>query len=255
MEVHRTAAYRGWDAHWLERGRLALVVVPQVGGRVMGVRWRDFEVSFVNPDLAGRVEDASAANDVRVVKRGRGFLLWGGEKTWLAPQDRWTDALPFYDLDSGRYDVSVDLDPPSVRVTSPICRETGVQLERTIALGSAEGTWTVEHAMTNRGLAPVSWGLWIVSMVSRSARVHLPVAAGSSFPDGVKTFANEGDSCVVRDDVVTRNDGYATIVCREARKYKYGVDAATASALACIEREGAGVVAHRMSVPAFHPRP
>ena len=33
-----------------------------------------------------------------------GFVLWGGDKTWLAPQDRWTDGDPFLDLDSGAYD-------------------------------------------------------------------------------------------------------------------------------------------------------
>jgi hypothetical protein len=75
--------------------------VPQVGGRMMGLRWHDEELAFVNGDLAGRVDDVAAIEDVRSAKWEQGFVLWGGDKTWLAPQDDWTDAVPFIDLDSG----------------------------------------------------------------------------------------------------------------------------------------------------------
>ena len=89
------ATYKGWDGCRLERGPLALVLVPQIGGRVMGVQWRGQELSFVNPDYEGRVEDVAAIADVHARKRQLGFLLWGGEKTWLAPQSRWTGDVPF----------------------------------------------------------------------------------------------------------------------------------------------------------------
>ena len=81
----RRGIYKDWDACWLENGPLALALVPQVGGRIMGLCWHDEELAFVNGALAGRIDDVAAIEDVRGAKRERGFVLWGGDKTWLAP--------------------------------------------------------------------------------------------------------------------------------------------------------------------------
>ncbi len=97
----RPETYMGWEAWRIQHGPLELVLVPQVGGRLMGIQWHGQELSFVNPDGEGRIQDVSAIADVHECKRRLGFLLWGGDKTWLAPQNRWTDEVPFIDLDSG----------------------------------------------------------------------------------------------------------------------------------------------------------
>ncbi|MEO0489019.1 MAG: hypothetical protein AAFZ49_05600, partial [Cyanobacteria bacterium J06659_2] len=147
------AEYAGWpDALWIEAERLTLMLVPQVGGRVMGLHWYNYPIYWVNPSLGGKPIDVALITPPATAKADLGFLLWGGGKTWLAPQDRWHSGLPFLDLDSGAYRLNVleEADTQvSVVMTSPICRETGVQLTRTISLGTEVDCWQVTHQMTN----------------------------------------------------------------------------------------------------------
>src|SRR5689334_19104574 len=104
----REGAVHGWSGWWVARGPLELGLVPQVGGRIMSMRWRGHELSFVHPAHAGRVLDVSGMADVRRAKREIGFIHWGGDKTWLAPQERWTESVPFLDLDAGPYALEVE---------------------------------------------------------------------------------------------------------------------------------------------------
>ena len=162
--------------------------------------------------------------------------------------------MPFIDLDSGTYDVAIDQANASVTMTSPVCRETGVQIERTVMPGGQPGTWRVSHVLRNRGEAPVSWAPWIVAMILRPATVFLPTRPASSHPRGVKTFAHEGDSVSLRDQVLRFAGAVAVFSCREPLKFKYGADGETGSALAVIEAGPRGYVGLRKSVPTFHPK-
>lgn len=251
----RAAPFRGWDAQWIEQGPLTLILVPQVGGRIMGVLWKGREVSFVNPECEGRVLDLASVADIHQAKRRFGFVLWGGDKTWLAPQDQWTDGDPFLDLDSGAYTTSVDEAGGAVTMLSPVCRETGVQIERTVTVGAAAGTWTVASRLINASDRAVLWAPWDVDMMLRPATVYLPTRADSAFPGGVKTFDNEGVSASVRDDVVRLVDGIAVVSCRDAVKFKYGVDADRGRILAVIDGGDRGKVGYRKSLATYHPQP
>ena len=91
-------SYLGWRALWLRGPEFKLALVPDVGGRIMGIEWRGQQLAFANPDLEGRTEQVAGVEDVRARKRALGLVLWGGDKTWLAPQARWTDEAPFLDL-------------------------------------------------------------------------------------------------------------------------------------------------------------
>ena len=251
----RTAHYQGWDAIQIEHGPLSLMLVPQVGGRVMSVGWKDHELSFVNPELAGKVLDVAAVSDLRDAKRRFGFVLWGGDKTWLAPQDRWTDSVPFLDLDSGAYSASVDQSGSAVTMRSPVCRETGVQIERTVTMGRHPGAWSVTSRLVNASDHVVQWAPWDVDMMLRPATVFLPTRPYSAFPRGVRTFDAEGDSALARDQVVTFVGEYAVISCREAVKFKYGVDADVGRILAVFEHSAGGWLGYRKAVPTYHPQP
>ena len=254
--VIRPNTYKGWDAVRIERGPLALVLVPQVGGRLMGIQWHGQELSFVNPDCQGRVLDVAAIADVQECKRRLGFLLWGGDKTWLAPQSRWNDGVPFIDLDSGAYSLSIDRAAAAAVVVSPVCRETGVQIERSLTLGEAPGTWTLCHTVRNRSGQPVAWAPWDVAMINRPATVYLPTWPGSPFPQGLRTFEEEGVSAAVRPDVVRfLGDGIAAVSCRDAVRFKYGVDPKIGSVLAVVDGGPRGPVGLCKSVPVQHGRP
>ncbi|MEE8622732.1 MAG: hypothetical protein V3T27_02470 [Alphaproteobacteria bacterium] len=247
--------YKDWDAWWIERGALALVLVPQVGGRIMGMIWRGRDLAFTNAELEGRVENVAAVDDIRARKRELGFLLWGGDKTWLAPQGRWTENVPFIDLDSGAYELSVDSNNSIATMTSPVCRETGVQIERRVGLGNRTGTWRVTHTLRNESGGVVSWAPWIVTMLVRPASVFLPTRADSPYPQGVRTFKNEGVSATVRDRVLSHIDDIAVVSCRDPIKFKYGADAESGSILAVIGSGPEGLIGFRKSVPTYRQQP
>lgn len=247
--------YKGWDAYWIVHGSLTLILVPQVGGRIMGMQWHGQELAFINADLEGHVKHIATAQNVLACKRDLGFLLWGGDKTWLAPQEAWSDELPFLDLDSGAYKIEIERPNPdgaTLRMTSPICRETGVQISRTVNVKAGEAGWTVLHRLHNRSDREVRWAPWDVSMVRRPARVYLPRRQDSRYRNGVKTFDNEGESTTVRDAVVSDLGDLAAIRCVEPRKFKFGVDADLGSILAIVDVEDFGLVGYRKNVPTFH---
>lgn len=255
MPAIREADFFGWNALWIEQGPLTLVLVPEIGGRTMGVVWKGHELSFANPEYRGRLPDVASIADVHQAKRRFGFVLWGGDKTWLAPQDRWTDGVPFLDLDSGAYEPSVDRTRGMVTMTSPVCRETGVRIERTVTLGAKPGTWSVTSRLINASDRVVDWAPWDVAMMLRPATVFMPTGPDSVFPQGVRTFDNEGVSTSVRDEVVSFVDHIAVVSCRDAVKFKYGVDAALGRILAVLETGDGGLIGYRKSVPTFHPQP
>lgn len=222
----KRADFAGWpDALWITAAPLTLVLVPQVGGRIMGLQWKTQDVFWVNPELAGQPLAVSRLSEPGVDKQALGFLLWGGNKTWLAPQEQWLNALPFIDLDSGPYTVTGITESPSqvvVTLRSPVCRESGMQITRQLTV-EATG-WHLNHTLANCGDRPASWGIWSNSMVCRPAQVWLPLGETSQFQGGVKTFVQEGDSLAARSHVVEQQAAMAIVHCEAPRKFKFGVD-------------------------------
>lgn len=54
----KQAEFAGWSyALWVESDRMSLVLVPQVGGRIMGVRWGQQDLFWVNESLADTAVD------------------------------------------------------------------------------------------------------------------------------------------------------------------------------------------------------
>jgi hypothetical protein len=240
----------GWDGWWIRREPLELGLVPSVGGRLMSLRWRSHELSFVHPAHAGR-RVALAAGDPPTLKRAMGFVHWGGDKTWLGPQEHWIEAMPFLDLDSGAYAIDVEQDVPAeVRVTmrSPVCRESGVRLTRAITLRDGAPDFTVVHGLENVSATSVTWGLWDVHQVLGPGVAYVPRRIASTFRDGVKAYPAEGDSEGARPDVVRLMGGLAAIDCRRPRWFKFGVDAEEGWAVGIVEGPD-GLIGYRKEVP------
>jgi hypothetical protein len=252
----RPGRYRGWHSCHVRRGPLELIIVPQIGGRIMGLRWHDHDLFFTQPEREGQCPDLPPNGDVRAAKEALGFPLWGGDKTWLAPQDRWNDATPFVDLDSGPYELKIEQswsERAVLRLTSRVCRETGVQISRTITVPAGRSDWTVKHCLFNASDHDVEWGLWSVTMLLRPADVYVPRRSGSQFHDGVKTFDQEGDSVALRGCVVDALGASAIIHCRGDQAFKYGVDADQGWLLAVQYVSGLGPVAFSKWVPVHDP--
>jgi hypothetical protein len=246
----RPGAVHGWQGWWIVRGPLEIGLVPQVGGRVMSMRWRSHELSFVHSEHAGRMIEVPGLTDVRRAKRDLGFIHWGGDKTWLAPQERWTDDVPFLDLDAGPYALEVEHGGPDlvrIALRSAVCRETGVRLTRTITVRADVEDVVVEHVLENASAAKVAWGLWDVHQINGPGIAYVARGAGSIFRDGLKAFPAEGDSDGARARVVRLLDGVVAIDCRRRGWFKFGTDA-EGWVLGVVETPH-GLVGYRKSVP------
>ncbi|MCW5892983.1 MAG: hypothetical protein KIT14_20910 [bacterium] len=237
----------GWGGLWLRRGPLALGLVPQVGGRIMSLRWRERELAWVHPAHRGARLDVGAAADLSALRRRVGFVHWGGDKTWLAPQERWPDAVAFLDLDAGVW-TATPSGAGAVAMTSPVCRETGMRITRVVALGDADGVFTVTHVLENAGRAPATWGAWDVQQLAAPGVAFLPRrTAGSAFADGVKAYAAEGDSEGLRATVLRPLGDVVAIDCATPRWCKYGADADEGWVLG-VQRLGDVHIAHVKAV-------
>jgi hypothetical protein len=254
----RKQTYLGWPAWQIQQGPLELMLIPQVGGRVMRFAWEGENLLFTHPDFRGCIEPIDQVEDVHVAKRQMGFRLWGGEKTWLAPQDRWTDGVPFLDLDSGAYTIDIVADTAEqvcVRMTSPVCRETGVQIVRTVTVRGEQACVQVAHELVNTSSHPVTWGLWSVSQFLKPASVYLPRGHHSCHPDGVKTFIEEGQSSQVRAQMVQAIGGLAQIRCQDAVAFKFGVDATEGWLFSICDRPDHGPIGYLTTYPVFANQP
>jgi hypothetical protein len=254
----RELVYKGWAAWSIGSGPLELILVPQVGGRIMGLRWRGDELFFTQPERQGIVPNYDPEVDVIGQKRALGFPLWGGDKTWIAPQSHWNSASPYLDLDSGPYKleiVAASSDYVTLRMTSNVCRETCLRVSRTVTVRAASTGFLVVHELENTGLAPRQAEIWDVAMVTTPGAVYLPTWGASSYPAGVKTYESEGRSAEVRAAVVEHRDGYAVVSCQDRVAFKFGVDGPEGWITAVLQRPDGRLVGYRKSMPVFLDRP
>ncbi len=227
----------GWRGLRLAQGRVSLVIAPEIGGRVISLCLDGVEVMFTHEEVRGKVIDPRKFDNVRQAKADLGWLHYGGYKTWLAPQRHWTEGLPFLDLDSGSYAVDRRESPDgeAVRLTSPVCRETGMQLTREISLLPTGGV-RVKQGMVNLSDKPVNWGLWDVTQVAGPGLAVLPVADSSKFERGVLAYANEGRSPEIMDQFVEPGPGYVIVRCNQTESFKYGTDSRAGWILGLLDR-------------------
>ncbi len=210
----RETAFLGWQGLALSAGPLRAVVVPAVGGRVMGLSVDGVELFYQHPRWLGRTADLPPGESFHKAKHRLTFRLWGGDKTWVAPQDAWADAMPPVDLDSGVYDWH--LDGHRVVMTSPLCRETGCRIRREVSLDE-DGTLNVTEHLTNEGTAPAHRGLWNVTQLRRPMTVWLPMAAADLRP-----YPQEGDSVALFPQVVRPAPDGCRVLCHDPAHFKVG---------------------------------
>jgi hypothetical protein len=223
--------YLDWPAVSLRDGDLELFVVPSIGGRLMGMRYRGEELNFVNASLAGRVPTDDPDEWAELCGEWA-FPLWGGGKTWVAPESRWPDGVPHRDLDSGAYKVLKtwsDERSMGIELESPICEQSGLQIFRRITLEAGTSSWSTLHRLTNRGSIARECGIWDVLMLNRPARVDVTVdSTAYGVRDVVAQIAGKGpiaDLC--ETDIVRLQGAELQVECDRAVEFKLGIAHAT----------------------------
>jgi len=203
----------GWEGYRLSIGDISLGITPQIGGRIISLTFEGEELFFVQKEHQGEIVDLKMVDDLRAKKKELGFRLWGGDKTWVAPQSEWWEKIPPLDLDAGQYDIEVG--PTDVVMTSPICRETGLQIIRRVEL-KEDGTIMLDQTFSNTGNKPIERGIWDVTQMMRPFEVYLP---GSK--ENFRAYKDEG----LIEDVQTKieeHEGCMKISCNDATHFKFG---------------------------------
>src|ERR1051325_2387595 len=99
----KKSEYRGWQSLALKNDLIEVQVVPDIGGRVLQLKLGDHELLWVNDKLAGKPPTATG------LALDGGWLNYGGDKLWPAPQgwhnDQQWPGPPDAVLDGSPYEV------------------------------------------------------------------------------------------------------------------------------------------------------
>ena len=194
----------------LRWGDLELALLPAVGGRLWDVTYCGRSLLFQNPDLVNLPSDLGNLRHLPTRSPQFGFPLWGGEKTWIAPDSSWMDGAPFPVLDSGPYEVS-DQSPTHAILLSEICPASGLSVRRRISLTSGH-SWSIDHVVTNHGKAGRLTGIWSVMMLDT------PSALTVAMPEpAFETVFGDAGTCVVEAPQAVK------IACDRMREFKVGM--------------------------------
>lgn len=172
--------YHGWDGYCLSNGEIEIGVTPNIGGRIISLRYREEELLYVDQNRLGEIFELGKIEDLSTFKKAFGFRLWGGDKTWVAPEQNWIVGIPPLHLDAGQYAACVD--GQSITMTSPVDQETGLQMIRKIALQS-NGEITLTQQFTNQSHKTISCGIWDVTQLLRPFRIYFPARGDQVKPD------------------------------------------------------------------------
>ncbi|MFF3494696.1 DUF4380 domain-containing protein [Streptomyces sp. NPDC002795] len=158
----------------LSNDRLALVLAPELGGRILSLTLDGREFLYRSAAL---LDEECGARDPSLVGPHDGEMAnwrnWGGDKTWPAPQgwsgpDEWAGP-PDPVLDSGPYTPHIEADPDGqwavVTLTSADDPRTGLRLGREIRLGAGRTDFELRLTGVNTSDRPVRWALWNVTQL------------------------------------------------------------------------------------------
>lgn len=158
-------------ATWLRNDHVELGFVPELGGRLLSLRFAGRELLWRNDSLVD-AELEPVGGHVFAPNSGTmgDWVNYGGDKTWLAPQaldegdgggdDGWAGP-PDPVLDSGPY--TVDVRDGSVLMSSGTDPRTGVRLTRAVTIEPGRAGYRLELLASNLSDRPVRWALWNVT--------------------------------------------------------------------------------------------
>lgn len=199
-----------WHLLRLRKGDLKLTLLPGIGGRLWDVELNGHSLLFQNPDLTGIDIQNTPIGDLPTRSPQFGFPLWGGEKTWIAPDTAWANGSPYPVLDSSAYAVTSMTDT-DVEMTSAICPLSRLSITRHISLLS-DTSWTIAHGITNHGEEIRPTGVWSVMMIDTPAAISVAMEAA--------TFDSVFGSA---DGMLTTQPQGIAAICTKKQEFKIGL--------------------------------
>ena len=184
-----------WDSINLQNELIEVQAVPKIGGRIVQYKLGDHEFFWVNKDLAGIDPPAS-----RLTADG-GWLNYGGDKVWPAPQG-WDDGEHWFGppdpvLDGGPYTAEMTKEngrTVAVQMTSEKDPRSGVQFTRKFKIFDGTTRVKIKATMKNIDDKPRRWGIWAVTQFDTGNRhgdgynrnfwVYCPINPNSMYHKG-----------------------------------------------------------------------
>lgn len=164
--------FEGWKAQQLSNSWVQLVIVPQLGGRVMQVYFDGHPYLFVNVQYKGQYFPPLGP------EAKHRWFNYGGDKIWPMPEgdeDEHHWPGPVSDLlDDGNYafQVMAGTSGCTIRLEGPPDPRTGLQYAREISLES-ESPFIHFHAMMkNIADHPIQWSVQSVTQYDTSDPQH-----------------------------------------------------------------------------------
>lgn len=153
--------FDGWQAQQITNPWLKLILVPQLGGRLMQVTFAGHPFLFVNSKYRGQSFPASETT--------REWFNYGGDKIWPMPEgsqdaEHWPG--PISDaLDDGNYAFNVVSQGAacSVRMEGPADARTGLQYTREINVQPDSPEIVFHATMKNASAHPIRWSVQTVT--------------------------------------------------------------------------------------------
>lgn len=188
-----------WAVLQLKSDDLELTMLPGIGGRLWDVIFEGRSLLFQNPDLAGLPVEENNLAGLPTRSPQFAFPLWGGEKTWIAPDTSWANSAPFPALDSGAYQVASS-NEFQVEMTSAICPVSCLSVTRRITLEGAN-SWTIDHAVTNHGASERVTGIWSVMMIDAPSKIGIAMKDPAFRPvfGSAGPLVSNRQNCVIAD--------------------------------------------------------
>jgi len=215
----------GWKCYRITVGDLSLTVAPEIGGRIISLTHQGEELLFVEKEHQGETFDFSKVEGLRAEKRRIGFRVWGGDKTWVAPQKEWWEGTPPLELDAGKYELR--LEGSGFMMISPVCRETGLQVIRRVNVEKT-GVVSLRQELVNKGKDTVLKGIWNVTQLLRPTDIYLPASKSQ-----LRSYHEEDLTLPTHEIVVCEDEGWCKVPCRDNTLFKFGgiIDAGAILAL------------------------
>jgi hypothetical protein len=212
----QSTTYEGWPAEQLSNQWLKLIIVPQLGGRVMQITFADHPYLFINPQLKGKHFPPPNPGDKPT------WYNYGGDKIWPMPEGTQDDQHwpgPISDaLDDGEYAFRILSQDSrcSVRLEGPPEPKTGLQYTRDIAIDSNSPEISFHAVMKNISARDIRWSVQSVTQYdtgdpenpktfNRDFWAFTPVHPQSAYLDGfhVRSGLADDPSFAVKNQLFT----------------------------------------------------
>ncbi len=204
----------GWPAITMQRCDTTLVLTPQVGGRIISLQYRGQELFFTDPQCHGHVYQEQQLPQTALAKTQFGFKLWGGHKTWVAPQSSWLAQIPPLDLDAGQYQIS--LEGQKAIMVSAVCRETGLRVRRCVTLHEGDCI-EIEESFLNASKEERTCGIWSVAQLLKPCAIFCAFETG-----GLRSYHHTDPTLPAIDEKWQRYGAWVKVDCQDQQVFKCG---------------------------------